>query len=83
MSADEFVRSPRVPETGGIVTPSDTDELPQIAELWVGTAGDVAVVLAGGAHVTFANAPVGRLEDVRVRQVLATGTTAANLRWLA
>ena len=58
------------------VQPSDSEQLPEIPRaLYIGTGGDLAVVMKSGAEVTlqvFAGATVA----IRVRQVKATGTTA-------
>jgi hypothetical protein len=60
------------------VTPSDTVARPARA-LYVGTGGNVSVVMAGGQTVTFANVPAGMLLPIEVGRVLATGTTASNI----
>lgn len=61
------------------VTPSDGVDLAQVSRaLFVGVAGDLAVIGAGGDTVTFAHAPVG-YHPIRVARVLATGTTATNI----
>ena len=62
------------------VTPSDTVALPYTTRgLYVGTAGNVAVVMAGGQTVTFVGVPTGTLLPIRVSQVMATGTSALNM----
>lgn len=64
------------------ITPSDTTDLDRYAKaLYVGVSGDVKVLAAGdddAGGVTFKSHPIGYL-PVRVRRVLATGTTATNL----
>jgi len=63
------------------ITPSDTTDLPEIARLYVGGAGDLVVVLANNENdeaVTLSAAPVG-YHPLLVRRVLATGTTATNI----
>ncbi len=61
------------------VTPSDSTELSNVRALYVGVAGDLAVVMKnGGAAVTFKNAPIGTL-PIRVTKVMATNTTATNI----
>lgn len=64
------------------VTPSDSTDLTHYATaLYVGTAGNVAVIPinnADGAPVTFTAHASGYM-PVRVRRVLATGTTASNI----
>lgn len=70
--------SARVPDTASSVTASDT--APNVfTRLYIGGAGDVAVVTEAGNTVTFTAVPVGTQLDIRVRQVLATGTTATNI----
>lgn len=46
--------------------------------LYVGTGGSVAVTMANGAAVTFANVQDGSILPVRVKQV-GTATTATDL----
>lgn len=65
------------------ITPSDTVDLPTPTRwIWVGTTGNIAVVLVGdadpGGAVTFNSVPVGRFM-VCAKRVMATGTTASNL----
>ena len=59
------------------VTPDDdTDLIPYAKALYVGTAGDLSLIPAGGAvAVTLKNHPVGYVA-VQARRVLATGTMA-------
>jgi hypothetical protein len=47
--------------------------------LYVGGAGNLAVVTEAGNTVTFTAVPVGTQLEIRVKQVLATGTTATNI----
>ena len=63
------------------VTPNDGANLAVAGSrgLWVGGAGNVAVVTAQGDSVTFTGVPAGYLLQVAVSRVLATGTTATNL----
>lgn len=62
------------------VTPDDgADLIPWAKALYVGTAGDLTVVPAGGAvAVTLKNHPVGYVA-VQVRRVLQAGTTADDI----
>ena len=46
------------------------------AVLYVGGAGDVAVVTAAGSEVTFSAVPAGSFMPIQVSQVKDTGTTA-------
>lgn len=47
--------------------------------LYVGGAGDIAVVMHGGASLTFAGVTAGSLLPIDVRTVVQTGTTATGL----
>lgn len=60
------------------VTKSDTTVFPRPTKaLYVGGAGDVAVLMADDfSPVVFSAVPVGTFLPVRVSQVLSTGTTA-------
>lgn len=65
-------------DTAATVTPSDTG--PNVfTRLYIGGAGNVAVVTEAGNTVTFTAVPVGTHLDIRVKQILATGTTATNI----
>lgn len=64
------------------VTPSDTVDLPRGAAggVWVGGAGDVAVLMgASAAPVVFAAVPAGTWLPIAARRINATGTTATGL----
>lgn len=69
--------------TGEAVTPSDTagtGDLTSISRaLWVGTGGDLAVVMADGTALTLANVPSGTLLPLRVKRVADTNTTASDI----
>ncbi len=76
----------RTPEQSGparqgfAITPSDASALAsEIRALYVGAAGDLALVLASGDSVTLSAVPAGSLLPLRVQKVKATGTTAAAL----
>jgi len=58
------------------VTPSNTATIRMTAGLWIGGAGNVAVMTKGGQTTTFTAVPAGTLLPLAVTQVLATGTTA-------
>lgn len=61
------------------VTPADGTDLPYFTRaLYIGTTGDLAVIMMDGSAVTFPTVPVGVL-DIRVSRVKATGTTASNI----
>ncbi len=62
------------------VTPSDSDDLPAVTRaLYVGTSGDVAVIMAGAASSTetaaFKGVQIGTKLDLRVSRVLLTGSS--------
>lgn len=62
------------------VTPSDSTVLPTTRALYIGTAGNVAVVMADDQNsVTFVAVMAGSILPVQVTKVLATGTTASNI----
>jgi hypothetical protein len=62
------------------VIPSDTAPLNFVSKrLWVGGAGSVTLVTAGGETVEYASVPAGAYLQVRATQVMATGTTATNI----
>lgn len=61
------------------VTKSDTTELAPTQALFVGGAGNVAVLTVGGETVTFTGVIAGSILPVRVTKVLAAGTTATNI----
>jgi len=59
------------------VVTSDAEDLATVTRgLWVGGAGNVAAVMLGGQTVTFVGVQAGTLLPIRVKRVLATGTTA-------
>ncbi|MCV6598576.1 MAG: hypothetical protein OIF40_16030 [Mangrovicoccus sp.] len=62
------------------ITPSDSADLPQVSRgIYVGSTGHIRVELLSGKEVTFRNMQAGGFYPLRVRKVLATGTTANNL----
>lgn len=62
------------------VVPNDFADLVQLPRaLFVGTAGNVAVVMAGGQSVVFENCAAGVVLPVRAARIRATGTTAGAL----
>lgn len=62
------------------VTPSDSTDLVVVSRaLYVGVTGDVAVVMASGAAVTFVGVAAGSLLPIRVSRVKATATTATSI----
>lgn len=65
------------PEQAAAVVPADGTDLSCVTRaIYVGGGGSLRVRMLGGAEVTFAAVPAGALLPLRVRRVLATGTTA-------
>lgn len=62
------------------VTPNDSTDLPggPMRGVYVGVAGDVAVIMADGSTGTFTAAANGE-HAWKVRRILTTGTTATNM----
>jgi hypothetical protein len=74
-----------------VVTPSDTDLIPNISNpdtpnngcvLYIGLPGDVRVQTAGGDNIIFVGCYAGQFFPVNVIQVYDTGTTAGEIRAL-
>lgn len=62
------------------IVPNDTGEIAHFTRaVYVGTTGDLAAVTLNGDAVTFRNLPAGSFLPVRLRKILATGTTAADI----
>ncbi|MDB5562367.1 MAG: uncharacterized protein JWN11_1785 [Hyphomicrobiales bacterium] len=62
------------------ITPNDNADLAEVTRaVYVGGAGAVSVLMASGQTVTFAAVAASVLLPIRVRRVLASGTTATNL----
>jgi hypothetical protein len=68
----------QVPSRAAAVTPSDTTEI-YASALFVGGAGNVAVVTEGGDTVVFSGVQAGSMLVLRIRQVRSTSTTATNI----
>ena len=67
-------------EQAEAIMPSDSEDLPRATRaLYVGQGGDVAVRFVSGDSVVLANLQGGTVYPLRLRQVLASGTTAAGL----
>ena len=68
------------------IVPSDTVDIsPQVSKIWVGGAGNISFVLAkdGDTEIVTVAVVVGQiLEGLRIRRVMATGTTATLLKGL-
>lgn len=62
------------------VTPDDSAELSDVTRwVFVGGTGNLVVVMANGATVTFTAVEAGTLLPIRVSRVMATDTTATNI----
>jgi len=61
------------------VTPSDTAELAQPGQIYVGGGGDIKVITDGGDTTTFVGVVGGTILPVLVKKVFATGTDATNM----
>jgi hypothetical protein len=61
------------------VTPSDTVNFGQARALYVGGAGNVAVVDLDGTAVTYVGVPAGTFLPVQCKRVNATSTTATSI----
>lgn len=62
------------------VTKSDSTELGLVRGIWVGGAGDVAIIASeDSAAVTIVGVPAGTLLPIRARRVMSTNTTATSI----
>lgn len=83
--ADPFAKQLKtidsVIDAAAAITPDDNNDLPTVSRgLWVGSGGDINVVLANSTDpVLISNVPDGSLLPFRVKRVHATGTTATGL----
>ena len=65
---------------GAAVTASDSTILPEaVRAIYVGGAGNVAVVTSGGDTITFTGVTAGTILPIRVEKILSTGTTATSM----
>jgi hypothetical protein len=68
------------PVTDGVaVTPSDSTVLTTTRAVFVGGAGNLAVVMASGNSLTLTGVTAGSVLPLRVTKVKSTGTTATNI----
>jgi hypothetical protein len=68
------------PEDAVAILPSNTGELTHVTRaVYVGGAGNLAVLMCGGATVTLTSVPGGTFLPLRIRQVLSAGTTATGI----
>ena len=64
---------------GVVVTPSDATDLPVTSRaLFIGSSGDLSVIMAGGTILQLRNVPVGIL-PIRASRVRSSGTTASDI----
>jgi len=61
------------------ISPSDTLTLEVTSGLYLGTSGDVSVMMKDGSNVIFKSLASGVIHPICVTKVKATGTTAANI----
>ncbi len=60
------------------ITPNDSTDVAYVTRaIWVGAAGNIALVMADGSEVTFNGVQAGTLLPIRVKRVKSTGTTAS------
>lgn len=65
---------------GVAVTASDSTVLPVTRGVWVGGAGNLAVVFAdGGSAVTLPGVQAGTMLSIAVTKVMSTNTTATSI----
>lgn len=72
-----------LPANAIAITPSDATVYDPPLQVWVGGAGDVAVVpygRLGDKSVIYPGVPAGMIVPVLAKQVLLSGTTATSLR---
>jgi len=75
---DEKDTSPAV--GAAAVTPADSDlTVFPCRGIYVGGAGNVAIVTPQGDTVTFVAVPAGSILPVRAKQIRSTNTTATNI----
>lgn len=78
--------APNSPNIAGVafaVTPHDVNVQQTFRAIYVGTGGDIVLVMADGTSVTFKNVPTGMILPVTGNLIKSTGTTATNLVGLA
>ena len=71
---------PGFPGAAFAITKSDSDTFAQPVTVFVGGAGDVAILPAnGGAAVTFKGLPAGSVVPCRAIAVMSTNTSATDM----
>lgn len=61
------------------VTPSNSTELTGVRALWIGGAGDVAVIAVNDTVAVTFTVPSGTMLPIFAKKVMATGTSATNI----
>lgn len=75
---DESVTAPA--SHAAAVTPDDDTDLAETTRaVWVGGAGNVEVIMAGGGTVVFTAVPAGTLLPIRVTRIKAANTDASSI----
>jgi hypothetical protein len=65
---------------GFAITPNDAADITAVTRaVYVGGPGNLAIVLQSGATVTLSNVASGSLLPLRIKRLLATGTTATSI----
>lgn len=65
---------------GFVITPSDSVDLTYVTRgIYVGSAGNLAVIMANGDTVTFVGISAGAIHPIQAKRVKLTGTTAGSL----
>ena len=80
-SFSDYPVTPTSPPVDGFsITPSDGSSLSVTTRgIYVGVAGDLKVVTAGGTTLTFVGLAAGVIHPLRVTKVFATGTSATDI----
>ncbi|PZU85939.1 MAG: hypothetical protein DI528_10780 [Shinella sp.] len=66
--------------TGFTILPDDDANLLETTRgLYIGSGGDISVVMTSGASIVLTNVPGGSILPLRVNRVLATGTTTSGI----
>ncbi|MEX0279694.1 MAG: hypothetical protein AB3N13_00740 [Arenibacterium sp.] len=78
--ADQTVALTAPATKAEVIAPDDANELAYFTRaIYVGSSGNLSVVMLSGDTVTLSNIQSGVIYPIRVRQVLSTGTTAAGI----
>lgn len=65
---------------GTMIVPNDSNDLPHVTRaIYIGAAGRISAQLASGATIDLEAVPGGTVLPLRVRKILASGTTAGGL----